>query len=275
MGFGSDLQEAASHSAGNRLLSGLSGRTGAKAAKEAGDISTDELIRQFGVTQGLLDPSLQAAQRQLPGIGQQLTPGGFSDTLGELQPQLAQFLQPIRDSRESAAAEQLAAFGLDPGMASNFADISPTLEAQLLQGAEEDLFNRRTALSGIGEGSGRVLSNLGQRTGVMAGDIGAQSALAAQQAQAQGQQNAMGIIGTVASMFSDERMKENMKPQGKWKGLTIYSWDWQEWVPEAWRKMNIGLSAQEVAEKHPEYVDNVNGFHAIRYNELIDDLEAA
>lgn len=278
MGFGSDLKDAIGGGSpvGGSILGGLTGRTGAKAAKEAGKISREELIRQFGITQGLLDPSLQAAQRQLPGIGQQISAGGFSDTLGELQPQLAQFLEPIRDSRESAAAEQLAAFGLDPGMASNFRDISPTLEAQLLQGAEEDLFGRRVSLSGLGEGSGRVLSQLGQRTGAVAGDIGAQSALAAQQAQAQGQQNATSILGTIGNIaFSDERLKENMKPIGKWKGLTVYSWDWQDWVPKSWRKMNTGLSAQEVAAKHPDYVETVNGFKAIRYNDLIDNLEAA
>ena len=277
MGFGSDLKDAIGGGSpiGGTILSGLTGRTGAKAAEEAGKISSAELMRQFAISQGLLDPSLQAAQRQLPGIGQQLTPSGFGDTLGQLQPQLNQFLEPIREGRQSAAAEQLAAFGLDPGMASNFRDISPTLESQLLQGAEEDLFGRRVSLSGLGEGSGRVLSNLGQRTGMMAGDIGAQSALAAQQAQAQGQQNATSIIGTIGSMFSDERLKENMQPIGEWMGLTVYSWDWQDWVPKSWRKMNTGLSAQEVAAKHPDYVETVNGFKAIRYNDLIDDLEAA
>jgi hypothetical protein len=53
-----------------------------------------------------------------------------------------------------------------------------------------------------------------------------------------------------AGMFSDERLKENMRPVGKTKdGQTIYSFNYK-----GEKRTQIGLSAQEVAKKHPEAV---------------------
>ena len=53
-----------------------------------------------------------------------------------------------------------------------------------------------------------------------------------------------------AGFFSDERLKENMRPVGKTKdGQTIYSFNYK-----GDKRTQIGLSAQEVAKKHPEAV---------------------
>ena len=53
-----------------------------------------------------------------------------------------------------------------------------------------------------------------------------------------------------AGFFSDERLKENMRPVGKTKdGQTIYSFNYK-----GEKRTQIGLSAQEVAKKHPEAV---------------------
>jgi len=54
-----------------------------------------------------------------------------------------------------------------------------------------------------------------------------------------------------AGFFSDERLKENMRPVGETKdGQTIYSFNYK-----GDPRTQIGLSAQEVAEKHPEAVN--------------------
>ncbi|KPL27426.1 MAG: hypothetical protein AMJ72_08980, partial [Acidithiobacillales bacterium SM1_46] len=53
-----------------------------------------------------------------------------------------------------------------------------------------------------------------------------------------------------AGFFSDERLKENMRPVGKTNdGQTIYSFNYK-----GEPRTQIGLSAQEVAKKHPEAV---------------------
>lgn len=258
------------------FLGALTGSTGAKAAQEAASITNEELIRQFNLQQENLSPFLQAAQRQLPGIEQQLSPTGFRATLGALTPQVSSFLDPVQANKQAAAQRQLELSGLGGmgGAATEAGQIDEQLFNQLLLGAESDLFDRRIAISGIGEGAGTVLSTLGQRTGEGISQANIQADLAAQQARAQGTSNVAGLAGLATSIFSDERLKENIEEIGEYKGLRVIRWNWRDFVPESWKGINFGFSAQDVLDKYPQFVNENRGFLSIDKDRLLHHLEA-
>lgn len=274
MGLGSSLGGVLDP--GGLFTGGLSGETAGDAAAAAAEITNEELMRQFELSQTNLRPSLEAAQRQLPGIQEQLTPGGFERTLSGLAPELQQFLSPTIAGRSQAGSDQLRAAGLSPGadISSALGEIDPNTMANLLMGAEADLFGNRLALSGLGEGAGTVLSELGQRTGAGIAQSNQQAQQAQQAATQQGQSNALGLVGLGASFFSDERLKDNIKELGNYKGLRIISWTWKDLVPESWRNIDIGFSAQDVLDTYPQFVREKNGFLAIDRAGLINHLEA-
>ena len=79
-----------------------------------------------------------------------------------------------------------------------------------------------------------------------------------------------GIIGTAASLFSDERLKDNITHIGIDRGYNIYSWDWNK------KALELGIDtptyrvmAQEVLETNPDAVALMdNGYYAVNYGEL-------
>jgi hypothetical protein len=258
------------------LLGGLSGSTGRDAANKAAEITNAELMRQFELSQENLGPALEAAQGQLPAIGRNLTPKGFGNNLQRLQGSLDRFLQPTEQSRGGAASSQLMQAGLNPsaGAISEASQIDPTTLSNLLLGSEADLFGNQLALSGLGEGAGTVLSELGQRTGAGIAEANINAQLAGQQATAQGQSNAMGLIGLGASFFSDERLKDNIEELGEYKGVRIIKWTWKDFVPEYWKDVTVGFSAQDILSKFPQFVSEKNGFYSLDKDNLINHLEA-
>ena len=67
--------------------------------------------------------------------------------------------------------------------------------------------------------------------------------------------------------FSDERLKENIKPIGKtFDGQNIYSYNFKG-EPQT----EIGLIAQEVEKHHPEAVGLAGGYKTVRYDKATDD----
>lgn len=85
-------------------------------------------------------------------------------------------------------------------------------------------------------------------------------------------------LGMAAGVFSDIRLKENVKPAGKLGGVQFYTWDWNE---EGKRIANpnqptFGVMADEVALSHPQHVSRGDdGYLRVHYADLIRELEAA
>jgi hypothetical protein len=85
----------------------------------------------------------------------------------------------------------------------------------------------------------------------------------------QQQQNAMmgglfGLGGAFAGLFSDRRLKDNIKKVGKLdNGLDVYSYT-MNGVPQ------IGLIAQEVEKVKPEAVGEIGGFKTVRYDLAVE-----
>jgi len=83
-----------------------------------------------------------------------------------------------------------------------------------------------------------------------------------------------GIIGAgkaIASLFSDERLKENIKPIGKtFDGQTVYSYNFK-----GDHRTEIGLIAQDVEKKHPKAVGSVNGYKTVDYARAVKRAKKA
>lgn len=253
----------------------FTGKEGVEAAEKAASITDFELNRQFDVTQENLRPALDAAQRTLPGIQQQLDPSMFGGNMDALSAELSRFLQPTQRKSGQVGMDQLQMAGLSPGagVRGELESIDPSVFADLLFGAESDLFNNRMSLAGLGQGAGGTLSELGQRTGAGIAQSNTDAANQAMQAQAAGKQNAVAGLGMLAAFASDESLKEDIQELGEYKGLRIIKWKWREWVPESWRGMEFGFSAQDILSKHPEFVKEFDGFLTIDRDGLMNKLE--
>jgi hypothetical protein len=92
------------------------------------------------------------------------------------------------------------------------------------------------------------------------GNILAASGVGQANALAQGSQNAAGLIGTVASIFSDRRLKRNISKYGKHKNYNTYRYQYL-WS-DTWF---IGVMSDEV---DPKVVSRVNGFDIVDYGAL-------
>jgi len=73
------------------------------------------------------------------------------------------------------------------------------------------------------------------------------------------------------SPHSDIRLKENIKPLGKFNGVNIYSWDWNEKGIElgADKFPTIGVIAQEVIKTNPDAAWLENGYYVVDYSKAL------
>jgi hypothetical protein len=77
--------------------------------------------------------------------------------------------------------------------------------------------------------------------------------------------------GGFTNPFSDERLKENIKPIGKSEnGHNLYTWDWNDKAKELGvNTPTIGVLAQEVKKYMPEAViEDENGYYRVNYGVL-------
>lgn len=147
------------------------------------------------------------------------------------------------------------------------------------QTAQDEFANqvqRLAAVSGLGQKAASAVGGVGQSVSsgiasdIMAGgQAGAQSVLAAQQAQAQKTGDAAGLIGSVVGMFmSDERLKEDIFKVGKFNGLNVYTWKWNDEANQIGLEGHaVGHIAQEVQQRYPELVREKDGYLQVIYGE--------
>lgn len=235
----------------------------------------------------LRDPNSQEA-RSIQG----LISGGLSP---EARQAFQSQLQAIQGGTQEAlqnAREQSAARGL---FSSDIALGQETLALQNLAGQRAGVFGQQAQqiqggiLSGLQASQGRA----GLR-GQLAGQISslrtganqssaqmAQSAFASQQqfggslAQAGGQIGAALLdpqtLTTVAGMFSDEILKDNIEPEEnaleKIKQLNGKSWTWKKDGTK-----DHGVIAQELEKVFPELVIEEDGLKKVKYHSLIGVL---
>jgi len=79
----------------------------------------------------------------------------------------------------------------------------------------------------------------------------------------------LGINAYSAGMFSDRRLKENIKKIGEYKGFNIYSWDWNIVAQKmGMLGSTIGCMADEVYTQAKEAVSIKNLFMFIDYSKI-------
>jgi hypothetical protein len=121
--------------------------------------------------------------------------------------------------------------------------------------------NTYTGLGNATAGQYSNLANLDYTAATGVGNANANATLAQNQAN-QNQWNALMGAGTAAlSIFSDERLKDDIEPVGKLNdGQDVYRY---RYIGDPiWR---IGLMAQEVEATHPDAVTEIGGFKAVDY----------
>lgn len=147
-------------------------------------------------------------------------------------------------------------------------------------GVENNLINAEIgALTGAGNANANAaLSNQGLAQNVLTGGAKAIGGLltapySTSVVGANGplQPSTTSLLGSLASgigsIFSDERLKENIEPVGElYDGQQIYRYNYLDDLLTT----HIGVLAQEVAERNPDAVVDIGGFLAVDYNAATD-----
>lgn len=91
----------------------------------------------------------------------------------------------------------------------------------------------------------------------------------------------LGGVGAVGRGFpnmfggSDTRLKENIKPAGKFGDFNFYTWDWNDVADGVIdpAQPTFGVMAQEVEKTHPDLVViGADGFRRVNYGELYNQI---
>jgi hypothetical protein len=81
--------------------------------------------------------------------------------------------------------------------------------------------------------------------------------------------NWLGWASIGAEIFSDRRLKKNIKKLGKIYGFSWYSWDWNSTAEKlGLRGSSQGVIADEILKTNPEAVSMRNHFMTVNYSKL-------
>lgn len=263
---------------------------------------------RHGVAEALTN---EAFARQGAQMASGLRQQGFQTALGAAQQDVANRMQAALANQSAQAAAQQ--FGQSSRLAAEQANQQARLQASIAnqQAAAQQAQTQLSAasqlgnLANLGFGFGQQITEQQMRQGAQqqamqqalidaaksqyAGFTGAPQASLGLPIQALTGMPSMGsttsqqpgllnYLGLAAGLFSDVRLKENVKPAGKLGGVQFYTWDWNE---EGKRIANpnqptFGVMADEVALSHPQHVSRGDdGYLRVHYADLIRELEAA
>ena len=249
------------------------GSSGSGAAQAASDAGVREIRRQFNITQGNIEPFLEAGAAALPLVTEGTTAEGLDARLGRIFN--TDTFSNLVGETERGALGALAATGLTRnGQAiQDFAQIRPNLGLQL----EDLLTSRARNLSSTGLSAATGLGGFGAQAAGNISNLTSQGILGAQQAQAAGSQNLLNTAATIGSIFfSDPDLKENIEVIGYIGDLPIVQWDWIETIQDSAlidSEMNIGFLTTDVEKEFPQHVYHYCGFDCIDYDSLLTELE--
>lgn len=276
--FGGDQAKAARRAANQQ----------ARSAEEA----TAESRRQFDVTQGNIQPFIDAGAELIPQNAQNATLEGFGQNINDIFG--SGVLDPLISERMNAVRTDSARSGLrrsGEGLQA-IADVPTDLAFML----ESLLTDRTSNVVGSGQNAAARLGALGAdnaRTigGYLQdrGNARAQGTIGSANARAAGAQNilslgsaglgaagsagllgGLGKFGAFLGAFSDPRLKQDVTKIGERNGMSVYTW---KWIPEApdfvQEQPGVGFMADEVLEKHPEWVDEFAGYMTVNYKEAL------
>lgn len=249
--------------AGQGLVDGVSG----KSQRDAIEKTTNA---QLGFQQQALDlvkPFYDFGVKSLPGIESSATLEGFGNGLGDIFN--SPMFQQLAAEKQKAGQASLMSSGLS--RSSYGGERMGEIPISTAFGIEDMLRGRQYQNAGIATGAG---SQMGSIFGNM-GNITGQGIMGGAAAEQGGVQNLLGLLGSIGSIFSDERLKDQMAVVGNTKGLNIYAWEWTDKAKELYglEGANIGFSAQEIKELHPDLVAvNDEGYFKIDIDQLLERI---
>lgn len=140
---------------------------------------------------------------------------------------------------------------------------------QLASNAMQQKINAQNALLGIGQ---NAIGQIGDAYQQQANNLG-QAQIAAQQAATTAGSNLINAgLGAAGIIFSDERLKDNIKHHSKTKNPDInrYMWEWNKEAEKLGLTGNSsGYIAQEVERHYPQFVTiDKSGYKQINKAEL-------
>lgn len=263
LGFGkSPGEEAAEASIAGAQITAGAQREGLEYLKER-----EALPRQFS----------EEALRGLGGLYD--LPGGIGSQQElidrAIQSPLYQSLMGGREAGEESILRSASATG---GLRSgNVQEALYDYNTQLQNKALLESYNQQLqGLTGLA-GLPSYAPQIAQQTGAIGQTLGQGQIAAGQAIQTGSQQQAGNIMGLAglgigaygAGMFSDRRLKKNIKKVGTKNGLNIYSWTWNIVANKmGMYGKTIGCMADEVYKKFPESVIIKDCFMFVRYQDL-------
>ena len=234
------------------FLRDLTGRTAVDAASNAGDVQVQGSIE----ASQLLDPFQQIGQQGLDQANFLTDPNAQFDFL-----QNNPLFQMSLDNANQNTLGMAAAQGrLSSGDTLQQLSNNTLLAAQPLIGQQKqsigDLLNFGLTTAG----------NQGNlRTGQAAAEAG--GIIGAANARGQRAQNVLDLGGQVASMFSDPKLKTNIKPSGIKNGFNTYTWTWNKAANAiGLQGLGAGVMADEVKQKMPNAIGTRDGFMTVNYD---------
>jgi hypothetical protein len=265
-------------SIGGGLLQRNTQRQAAAQASDAqiqmSEAGMNELRTQFANLQELLKPYVEVGPEALQGQRAIVGLGGPAEEAAQIAriEQSPLFQAQVRQGEEALLQGASATGGLRGG---NIQAALAQFRPGMLQSQIDLQYERLGGLTTLGQKSAAAQAGAGmglaESLSGLYGDIGASRAgraMAEQRAQGQFQGGLINLAGqalpSIGKMFSDIRLKENIKKIGtRPDGLGVYEFDYI-WGGDR----NIGLMAQEVNEVYPHAVGVVDGYLTVNYSQV-------
>jgi hypothetical protein len=252
------VRDVANATQANLLESGAQQRSGLKGgAIQAGAFGGD----RSGIAQAEMSRQQQLANAQAmsniynQGYGQAMgLANNQVQNLGAMGSQLAGMGTTAQTSALQGAQAQLAAGAQEQ-----------TTNQAGLQAAYDQFLQQQSYPFQIAQ----YFANIAQGLGSTAGGTSATTAPGPSAAsQIMG---GIGALGSIASMASDERVKENIEAVGTLNdGQTVYRYNFK-----GDPKTQIGLLAQEVEQRNPGAVSEVKGLKMVDYRDATEDAASS
>ncbi len=238
------------------IVDGITGKTAATATQNAADTSVAFQQDALNYLKQSQEPLLEAQQFGLSGLMDYY--GGNQQGVIDTAMQSPYYTSMLAQGEEATLRNAAATGGLRSGttqnaLAANSQNVLNSAIGQQLGGLQ--------TLSGFQPNTSAVAN---ATTGI--GNTMAQGITGAAQAEQQGINNLISLGTSVAGMFSDERLKENIKRVGKVNGFNWYSWTWNS-IAEGLGLTgeSQGVLAQEVEKSSPELINMREGFKTVNY----------
>jgi hypothetical protein len=259
MGYATGPRPAAQQAAAEKaMIGGLGGQVDYNQFQPMADVYGQQYLSEI--------------QKNMPAVRQSMVeyqPGGGSrgdivqgQIAGAAGKNLAQNLAGLYGGAYSAAQERVPQFaqqyptimGAPLGMSQAMGDVGEQRRAMSQAGIDADVarYNYQQMAP---------YQALANYMGTVSGDYGGSSRMTQPGPSGLSQ---LGQIAGIASMFSDERLKENINKVGSFKGLDLYEFNYI-WSPDK----VIGFIAQEVEKVLPEAVIEVLGYKTVNYGKIL------